>query len=195
MNYRTLDSGKRREFETGARRDADAGKPRYELLPQSALKRWALLMGRGAEKYGDRDWERGMPVSIFYASAFRHLQQWAEGDLVEDHLAGVLFNVAAIMEMEARVQSGTLEARYLDEGASMETIAERRRVRFDKIIKHYEEIRKEFREIVHRHGDIFFVFDTKVLLMPGKEFDERSDNAIVGWILHELGLTSYKVGV
>jgi hypothetical protein len=74
-------------------------------------------MARGAEKYGERNWEQGIPVSRFYASALRHLMQWREGDSQEDHLAAVLFNVGGIMFTRARVAAGALPAE-LDDGPS-----------------------------------------------------------------------------
>lgn len=98
----TKDSGLREEFSTGARRDTQDGKPRYDLISVPALRRLAELMGRGAVKYGDRNWEQGMPISRFYASALRHLFEFGDpnGDRTEDHLAGVLFNVMAIMHFQ-----------------------------------------------------------------------------------------------
>lgn len=100
MEYRTKDSGQREEYPTGARRDIRTGKGRYDLLPMRALRRDAQLLERGAVKYGDRNWEQGMPFSRFLDSAMRHLCQYAMGMRDEDHLAAVRFNVGAIMEFE-----------------------------------------------------------------------------------------------
>jgi hypothetical protein len=97
MGFVTKDSGEREEYPTGARRDTQAGKPRYDLIPIEALTRWAELMARGAEKYGDRNWEKGIPTERFYASALRHLLQWRSGDSTEDHLSAVLFNIGGII--------------------------------------------------------------------------------------------------
>jgi hypothetical protein len=81
---------------------------RPDLLPEIALERLAMLLGRGAKKYGDRNWELGIPVDVFAASALRHMMQWLLGDTTEDHAAAVLFNIAAAMTTEARVQAGEL---------------------------------------------------------------------------------------
>lgn len=97
MTYSTKDSGKRVEYPTGALRDTNEGKPRYDLIAHEALDRLAALMARGAEKYGDNNWKRGIPTERFYESAFRHLMQWRSGDESEDHLAAVLFNISGIM--------------------------------------------------------------------------------------------------
>lgn len=58
------------------------------------------LMARGAEKYGDRNWEKAdgpEELSRAKASALRHMMQWVCGEEDEDHAATVLFN---IMEAE-----------------------------------------------------------------------------------------------
>jgi hypothetical protein len=106
--FETKDSGKRQDFETGARRDVQDDKPRYDLVSIIALKRIAELLGRGAAKYGDRNWEKGIPLDRYYASMFRHMIQWAEGDTSEDHLAAVCFNAMGIMHTEQLILWGDL---------------------------------------------------------------------------------------
>lgn len=91
------DSGARQEFETGARRDTQTDKPRPDLLSPFALERVAWVYARGAEKYGDRNWEQGMPYSRYLASAERHLMQFKQGDVDEDHLAQAAWNLLAIL--------------------------------------------------------------------------------------------------
>jgi len=92
----TKDSGKRQEFSTGMHRDTQEGKPRYDLIYQPLLKRWADLMARGAEKYTERNWEKAETVeelNRFKASAFRHFISWFNDELDEDHGAAVIFNI------------------------------------------------------------------------------------------------------
>lgn len=91
------DSGERETFETGARRDVQESKPRPDLLSPFALERVAWVYARGAEKYGDRNWEKGMPLSRYLASAERHLMQFKQGDTDEDHLAQATWNLLAIL--------------------------------------------------------------------------------------------------
>lgn len=101
----TKDSGVRAEFEGGMVRDSNAGKPRFDLITplgvpyeEQLLTRWALLMGRGAEKYEDRNWEKGRGEAVYnraVESAFRHFMQWLCGETDEDHAAAVLFNIQA----------------------------------------------------------------------------------------------------
>jgi hypothetical protein len=93
----TKDSGQRQEFSTGMKRDVQSGKPRYDLLDRAMLKRWAGLMARGAEKYGENNWKKAATeeeLRRFEASAVRHLFQWLDGEVDEDHASAVLFNVA-----------------------------------------------------------------------------------------------------
>jgi len=97
----TKDSGQREEFDSGAKRDTQTGKPRYDLIPAGPLKRLAELMARGAEKYDDNNWTKGMPASRFLASLMRHIEAYRLGDREEDHLAGVVFNAFALMYFES----------------------------------------------------------------------------------------------
>lgn len=95
--YETKDSGVRESFDSGMVRDTQKGKPRYDLCWKPLYKRWAELMGRGAEKYGDNNWMLAAgeaELTRFKASAERHLQQWLAGETDEDHAAAVIFNLA-----------------------------------------------------------------------------------------------------
>jgi hypothetical protein len=112
--FKTLDSGERQQFATGARRDTDKGKPRFELLPIMVLIRDALLYGRGAEKYDDDNWRQGMPFRRVFGSLLRHAYQWAMGDRTEDHMAAVRFNAAALMTYEDEILAGKLPASLAD---------------------------------------------------------------------------------
>ena len=102
----TKDSGKREDYPTGMRRDTQEGKPRFDLLvpldqefDDLMLTRWAGLMARGAQKYGERNWEKAATTqeyNRFKNSAFRHFMQWLCGVKDgEDHAAAIFFNVSA----------------------------------------------------------------------------------------------------
>ena len=96
------DSGERREFETGAVRDRAAGKGRFDLIPSQAMFRYARHMEAGALKYSDRNWEKGMPFSVYLDAALRHVEKYKDGWNDEDHLAAALWNLAALMFMEEK---------------------------------------------------------------------------------------------
>jgi hypothetical protein len=108
MTFVTKDSGERDDFSTGARRDTQEGKPRYGLVPVPALKRLAELYTRGAEKYGEDNWQKGMPFSRVMESLLRHVYQYLEGDREEDHLAAVAWNAFTLMTYEELVKGGKL---------------------------------------------------------------------------------------
>lgn len=98
--FETKDSGKREEFTSGAVRDTQEGKPRYDLIPPRGLKRVAELYARGAEKYDDHNWRKGMPSSRYMASMMRHAEAYRAGQRDEDHIAAVIFNALAMIEFE-----------------------------------------------------------------------------------------------
>lgn len=95
------DSGERQSFTTGAVRDTGKGKGRFDLLSPFAAFRRAKWVELGAEKYTDRNWEKGIPVSRCLCSAIRHLTMYSLGCRREDHLAAASFNIEAIMHFEA----------------------------------------------------------------------------------------------
>ena len=93
----TKDSGKRQKWSTGAQRDTEDGKGRYDLLPAGPIHRVAQLYQRGAVKYDDWNWTKGIPSSRFLSSLLRHAFQYLRGDRSEDHLAAVVFNAFGLM--------------------------------------------------------------------------------------------------
>lgn len=103
------DSGARESFPTGSVRDTRAGKGRYDLLPTRALRRVARHFEAGAAKYGDRNWEKGQPISRYLDSALRHTFNHLEGQRDEDHLAAAAWNILAAIETGERVQAGLLK--------------------------------------------------------------------------------------
>lgn len=98
--YGINDSGHRREFETGAVRDMAEGKGRYDLLPWEAIHELALHCERGAVKYGERNCEKGIPISSLLDSAFRHLSKYMQGEKDEPHLVAALWNIAFAIQTE-----------------------------------------------------------------------------------------------
>lgn len=95
----TKDSGERKEWDSGFRRDTDEGKLRYDLIPVEMLDRLAALYTRGAEKYGDCNWQLAKEpdaIERFKQSAWRHFMDWQAGrNVEEDHSVAVVFNIFA----------------------------------------------------------------------------------------------------
>jgi len=102
------DSGTRQDFGTGSVRDTREGKGRYDLIPPDGLKRLAVHFENGAAKYGDRNWEKGQPLSRYIDSAIRHLQAYLGGDRSEDHLAAATWNSICAAATESRIAKGYL---------------------------------------------------------------------------------------
>lgn len=121
MMYVTKDSGERHVWETGAQRDMQSGKPRYDLMPVSSMRRVAELYARGAEKYGEDNWQKGIPLRSTYASLFRHLMQWADGETDEDHLAAVVWNALTLMWTEDQIRAGRLPVELATVGPESQT--------------------------------------------------------------------------
>jgi hypothetical protein len=105
-SWGTKDSGEKRVHASGMVRDQDAGKPAFHLmLPKGVpfedqmLTRLAGLYARGADKYGDRNWELSCTAEDeehIAGSLFRHLIHLLCGDTDEDHAAAVMWNVVAL---------------------------------------------------------------------------------------------------
>ena len=138
---RILDSGNRREFETGAVRDIQEGKGRCDLLPldialniipynchhcsmlicisnfkdtgntdhlYEALEKFgelffksrytmllevAIHFEEGAKKYGEDNWQKGIPVRCYIDSAVRHYLKCLRGDKDEPHDRAFVWNL------------------------------------------------------------------------------------------------------
>ena len=104
------DSGKREEFKTGAVRDAQSGKGRYDLVLSldHMLYRLARHFENGAVKYGDDNWRKGLPLRRFIDSAFRHLSKYAAGETDEDHLVAAIWNLMCHGETANMISHGLL---------------------------------------------------------------------------------------
>jgi len=92
------DGGERTTYgENSAQREPATGKGRPDLMSPFALSRLSKWYEMGGAKYGDRNWESGMPFSRYTAAMFRHLLAWMKGKTDEDHLAAIAWNAIALM--------------------------------------------------------------------------------------------------
>lgn len=131
------DSGKRREFESGAVRDIEEGKGRCDLLPlcavgmilndtflgdierfkrtgesrylkaailesinilgfkttESAMLEVSKHLEEGAKKYGENNWQKGIPVHTYIDSGVRHYLKYLDGYTDEPHGRAVIWNL------------------------------------------------------------------------------------------------------
>ena len=146
-----LDSGNRRQFESGAVRDIQEGKGRCDLMPleqiselldscspsiagivqniycfmssgdtsnlyqaisefcnlnydnvETAILELSKHYEAGAIKYGERNWEKGIPLHSFIDSGIRHLLKFSRGDTDEPHDRAFIWNMlGAIWTMDS----------------------------------------------------------------------------------------------
>lgn len=89
---------------TNARTGGQKGRKRarYDLIPPQAMHALAEHFGYGAEKYEDRNWERGVDWSLSFAAMQRHLWAWwggedADPDGTSTHLAAAMWHCAALI--------------------------------------------------------------------------------------------------
>lgn len=101
-------------FQTGAVRENEHKKNRPDLISPFAEERLGELLRKGAEKYTERNWEKGMPASRSMASLCRHLMQYRQGDRTEDHLAAVACNAMFLLDLEEKVYRGLLPVSLMD---------------------------------------------------------------------------------
>ena len=113
-NQAIKDSGRRQIFATGAVRDVAAGKGRFDLLPFEALEQLAKIFERGCQKYGDRNWEKGIPLSRYIDSGLRHAHKFASGRRDEPHLAMAAWNFCCCLATLERIEAGILPAELND---------------------------------------------------------------------------------
>jgi hypothetical protein len=109
-----LDSGKRRQFASGAVRDVDNDKPRPDLISPFFKERLGNWLAKGAIKYEPWNWAKGMPMSTVIASLERHIMKFQQGLTDEDHLAGIAANAMFLLDFDERIKRGLLSPEFDD---------------------------------------------------------------------------------
>lgn len=108
------DNGEHRTFATGGKREMPFGKGRFDLVPLTPLAILAKVFEAGALKYGDRNWEQGLPLSRFFDPMLRHLLKWWLGLTDEDHRGMVLWNLWCLIHTDMMIEVGALPAELRD---------------------------------------------------------------------------------
>ena len=95
----------------------DDGKIRFDLLPDDALTLVAEVLTKGAEEYGDRNWEEGITASRLEAAARRHMIRWKLGQTLDpksgvSHLVHAACDLLMMVALESRAQPGFDDRRY-----------------------------------------------------------------------------------
>lgn len=85
----------------------DTGKNRLDLIPPEWV--WGLgdVLTKGAAKYEDRNWEKGMKWSRVFGPMLRHAYKFMAGERYDEetgchHLAMVAWNALALMSYDLR---------------------------------------------------------------------------------------------
>ena len=89
----------------GTKYDGDT--PRMDLIPPEAFYSLAEVLTFGANKYGDRNWEKGISWGRVYAALLRHLLSWWSGkggdkETGLSHLAHAMACITFLITYEKR---------------------------------------------------------------------------------------------
>ena len=76
---------------------------RFDLIPARSLFALAEQFGIGANKYDDRNWEKGYEWSLCFAAMMRHRWAWWEGEDIDEesgltHLAAAMWHASVLIE-------------------------------------------------------------------------------------------------
>lgn len=98
------DSGERTQFYDSAGneigvRDMHAGKGRMDLLPWNAIMEVSKHAENGAQKYGEHNVDKGIPMHSLIDSALRHTAKYMVGMTDEPHLTAACWNLLWCLEM------------------------------------------------------------------------------------------------
>ena len=69
---------------------------------------------KGAEKYDEWNWAKGMPFSRVVDSLGRHMRKIVKGDEAEDHHAAKMCNMMFLIHYHLEVMAGRLSSDWLD---------------------------------------------------------------------------------
>jgi hypothetical protein len=106
-------AGTTAKFGTGAVRSDTVEAFRYDLISPIGLREVARTCAEGAQKYGDWNWEKGMPVGDLLNHALAHVYTYLSGDRSEPHLGHAAWNLLAAIhsdELWPRLNDGTLRS-------------------------------------------------------------------------------------
>ena len=93
-----------REFHlsrTGGRKEVK--EERFDLIPANPLRELAILYGRGARKYADRNWENGYDWGLSFTALNRHLWAWwgredQDPETLVSHMTNVAWHAFTLAE-------------------------------------------------------------------------------------------------
>ena len=98
------ETGEKREFSTGAKKQAAEGKGTPVLIPGDGLLELAKHFEDGAKLHGARNWEKGIPLSELINSLERHIQQEKLGYTDERHDRAIAWNALVYLTTKLRIK-------------------------------------------------------------------------------------------
>lgn len=146
------DSGTRQAFESGAVRDTQGGKGRFDLIPFWPLFAYACIMEAGAIKYAANNWRKGMPISRYIDSAERHLGKYKSGFRDEPHLWQALWNIGCAIHTQVELYFGRYPNQFNDLFSDFEPNKEDVTLVSDFEIQRLESFRKDIESVMEKHG-------------------------------------------
>ncbi len=102
------EKGKKREFSTGAKRQAAVGKGLPSLFPGDAYIDISKHFEHGAEHYDARNWEKGLPLASIIDSLERHIAAEKMGLTDESHARALAWNAVVYLAIKLRIENGIL---------------------------------------------------------------------------------------
>ena len=106
MSVSVKDSGHRKTFASGAKRDRNKGKGKPSLIHWISTYALSVVMEAGAEKYEAWNWAKGMPIGEYLDSAKRHIDKFLAGYRDEPHLGQAMFNLMGAAYTYIMVKAG-----------------------------------------------------------------------------------------
>lgn len=65
----------------------------YRGQVETMILETAIHFEEGAKKYGENNWQKGLPVNCYMDSALRHYLKWRRGDKDENHDRAFVWNI------------------------------------------------------------------------------------------------------
>jgi hypothetical protein len=65
----------------------------YSGETETMILETAVHFEEGAKKYGENNWQKGLPVNCYLDSAIRHYLKWRRGDEDENHNSAFCWNL------------------------------------------------------------------------------------------------------
>ena len=72
---------------------SEYAKQRYDSSESTMFLEVAKHFEEGAKKYGENNWQKGLPVNCYINSALRHYLKWLRGDTDEPHDRAFVWNL------------------------------------------------------------------------------------------------------